>query len=99
MRRGLILGCLLALLTVQPLSAASNQGEPAYTQKADVVYGRKHGLALTMDVFTPKANAKGAAVIWVQSGGWVSAHNPNFGKSPFVTEMVKRGYTVFAVMH
>ena len=38
---------------------------PAYDRKEDVVYGRKYGTALTMDVFTPRANANGAAVIWV----------------------------------
>ena len=27
-----------------------------------------------MDVFTPKANANGAAIVWVVSGGWFSAH-------------------------
>ncbi len=98
MRRGLILcGCLLALLTVQTLGA--NQGEPSFTHKADVIYGRKHGMALTMDVFTPKANANDAGVILVISGGWVSAHNPNFGKNPLVSELTRRGYTVFAVVH
>ena len=30
-------------------------------RKEDVIYGRKFGSALTMDVFTPKANANGAA--------------------------------------
>ncbi len=68
--------------------------ETARTQ--DVIYGRKHGLALTMDVFTPtKANGKG--VIFVVSGGWFSsteAINPLL-----VGPLVKRGYTVFAVVH
>ena len=62
-----------------------------------MVYGRKHGMALTMDVFTPKANANGAAIVWVVSGGWFSAHeaiNPGF-----IDEFLKRGYTVFAVVH
>ena len=31
--------------------------KPAYDRKEDVVYGRKFGTALTLDVFTPKANA------------------------------------------
>ena len=33
---------------------------PAFDRKTDVVYGRKHGMALTMDVFTPKDNPNGA---------------------------------------
>ena len=63
----------------------------------DVVYGRKYGTALTLDVFTPKENANGAAIVWVVSGGWFSAHeaiNPCA-----VDELLKRGYTVFAVVH
>ena len=67
------------------------------TRTADVVYGKKEGVALTMDVFTPKKNANGAAVIWVVSGGWFSSHaniNPK-NAEPFT----KRGYTVFAVVH
>ena len=38
---------------------------------ADVVYGHKAGMALTLDVFTP-AEANGAAVLNMVSGGWVS---------------------------
>ena len=50
-----------------------------------------------MDVFTPKANANGAAIVWVVSGGWFSGHeaiNP-----VAIDELLKRGYTVFAVVH
>ena len=64
---------------------------------SDILYGRKDGMALTMDVFTPKKDANGAAVIWVVSGGWFSAHaniNPKL-----VEPLTKRGYTVFAVVH
>lgn len=38
----------------------------------DVVYGRKYGLALTMDVFKPTVKSNGAGVIIVISGGWFS---------------------------
>jgi acetyl esterase/lipase len=71
--------------------------DPAFTRKEDVIYGRKFGTALTMDVFTPRDKANGAAVLWVVSGGWFSAHeavNPGF-----THEFVQRGYTVFAVVH
>ncbi len=73
----------------------------AYTHREDVIYGRKFGTALTMDVFTPKENANGAAVIWVVSGGWYSDHNSIQPAAPFcpVRELTKRGYTVFAVVH
>ena len=63
-----------------------------------MIYGRKFGMALTMDVFTPKENANGAAVIWTVSGGWFSTHeaiNLDF----HARSCSSRGYTVFAVMH
>lgn len=44
------------------------QAEPSFKRTGDVVYGRKQGMALTMDVFTPAENANGTAVIWVVSG-------------------------------
>jgi dienelactone hydrolase len=37
----------------------------------DVVYGHKFGMALTFDLFQPE-NQNGAAVIFLNSGGWVS---------------------------
>ncbi len=84
--------------------------DPPFTRRQDVIYGRKHGVALTMDVFTPKADAKtkanGGAVIWVVSGGWASAHESidanMFGMTianSFVRPLVERGYTVFTVVH
>jgi acetyl esterase/lipase len=88
-----ILLALLIAIAVPPIGSAE---EPAATRIQDVIYGRKYGTALTFDVFTPK-KANGAAVIWVVSGGWFSSHdaiNP-----AFVSELLKRGYTVFAVVH
>lgn len=90
-RHGL-LGVVVALI----LAAGSSAEEPAFTRKADVVYGRKDGTALTMDVFTPN-KSNGAGIILAVSGGYVSgAHmiNPAFCR-PFLD----RGYTVFAVVH
>jgi acetyl esterase/lipase len=88
--------CLFAifLLVSTPAFAAD---DPSYTRQEDVIYGRKFGTALTMDVFRPTRNANGLGVIWVVSGGWVSDHgwvNAGYPK-PFLD----RGYTVFAVVH
>ena len=44
--------------------------EPAKIH-ADVVYGHKDGMALTIDIIQP-AKQNGAAVLWIQSGGWYS---------------------------
>jgi acetyl esterase/lipase len=73
--------------------------EPNYSRK-EVIYGRKFGTALTMDVFAPKADANGAGVIFVVSGGWYSDHNGITGNIPvWVQPLVDKGFTVFAVVH
>ncbi|QEL15942.1 alpha/beta hydrolase [Limnoglobus roseus] len=85
---------VVAIAAVVPLLPAQT---PEFTRTEDVIYGRKFGLAMTLDVFTPKGKKNGAAVIMVISGGWYSAHEGiNVG---FFAEMLKRGYTVFAVVH
>ena len=77
-------------------SGSSWAAEVDYSRTRDVIYGRKFGLALTMDVFTPKTpNGKG--LVWVVSGGWFSG--PTGINPVFVTPFLKRGYTVFAVVH
>lgn len=79
--------------------AIAAEGFPAdesYSRQQDVIYGRKFGTALTMDVFKP-AKPNGAAAILCISGGWVSKHdniNPIFA-----AELLRHGYTVFAVVH
>ena len=87
-------GILCSLFAAAICQAADEQ---SFVRTEDVVYGRKFGTALTLDVFTPRANANGAAVVWVVSGGWFSAHeaiNPGYP-----AEFLNRGYTVFAVVH
>jgi len=89
-----VVALLLAAVGAQ---LASAQEADNFERKEDVIYGRKDGLAMTMDVFTPKENKNGAAIIFCVSGGWVSAHaaiHPSF-----VQEFLNRGYTVFAVVH
>ena len=40
-------------------------------------------------------------MIWVVSDGWISAHEIIAPQHPFapINELIKRGYTVFAVVH
>jgi len=84
-----------AALWLVPVARSADSEEMTRTE--DVIYGRKDGMALTMDVFTPGKDANGAAVIWVVSGGWFSAHEAiNVGGCQ---ALAKRGYTVFAVVH
>jgi acetyl esterase/lipase len=90
---------VLSLLALAPgeFAGAADEKAPDFTRQQDVVYGRKHGMALTMDVFTPKSNPNGAAIVWVVSGGWFSSHDA-ISPGP-IAEFLKRGYTVFAVVH
>jgi acetyl esterase/lipase len=86
---------LSTVFIVSTVTAAHGKDD-AVSRKEDVIYGRKYGVALTMDVFTPQ-KANGKAIISVISGGWFSAHE-GIGKAwgkPFW----ERGYTVFAVVH
>ncbi len=87
------------LLTLVLASTAANclARDENFTRQSDVIYGRKHGMALTMDVFQPKENANGAAIIWTVSGGWFSSHEHI--NLDFLRELLSRGYTVFAVVH
>lgn len=87
---------LLALVLLFPPLARAGEKE-FFTRKSDIVYGRKFGTALTLDVFAPKEKKNGLGLVWVVSGGWFSSHQSI--RSPFAEEFLKRGYTVFAVVH
>jgi acetyl esterase/lipase len=90
----MILEMAACLLLSTPTAWAA---DPSFDRRDDVIYGRKYGTALTMDVFTPKKDAKGIGVVFVVSGGFFSSHeaiNPNF-----VRPLIDRGFTVFAVVH
>ncbi len=76
---------------------AASWAEEPYTRQEDVIYGRKQGMALTLDVFTPREQANHLGVIYVVSGGWNSDHNHI--NIRFFEKLLKRGYTVFAVVH
>ncbi len=90
--KNLLSTCLL----LAALSIAWAQTNDNVKRTEDVIYGRKFGTALTLDVFQP-AKPKGLGVIMLVSGGWFSAHdaiNPGVYRP-----LLARGYTVFAVVH
>lgn len=77
-------------------SVKAQEGAAGFTRTEDLIYGRKFGTALTLDVFEPREK-NGYGVILIVSGGFFSAKeaiNPGFAR-PFLA----RGYTVFAVVH
>jgi acetyl esterase/lipase len=88
---------LIAATALLTLSAPAIAQEANYTRIDDVIYGRKYGLAMTMDIFTPKEKANGKGVIFCVSGGWFSAKT--MVSLNYLQPFLMRGYVVFAVMH
>jgi len=87
------LSLLLLCAVLYPSAAQDHSG---FNRTEDVIYGRKFGTALTLDVIQP-ARSNGVGIIWIVSGGWFSSHD---GINPgYVAPLLKRGYTVFAVVH
>ncbi|MBI3865416.1 MAG: alpha/beta hydrolase [Planctomycetia bacterium] len=90
-----------AIGMVLMLSCRQSLGdEPAVRRTEDVVYGRKFGMALTLDVFQP-AQANGCGLLFLVNGGWLSSK-----ATPMMVTIrpddyrvyLERGYTVFAVV-
>lgn len=98
-RRVPIVLCLCLGLMGSPLLADGQTIVP------DVIYGHKAGMALTFDVVKP-ANPNGAGILFMMSGGWVSAWVPpeNLVRPVHLTpnqfeKLVDHGYTLFIVRH
>jgi len=97
---------LLALMGILSLFGPSirpalAQTKSEYSRTEDVIYGRKFGMALTLDVFEPNA-PNGHGIVFLVDGGWFSSHdvtsnmvhvNPDSYKA-----FLAGGYTVFAVV-
>ena len=79
------------------IASACAEAPATFTRTEDVIYGRKFGTALTLDVIQPAGTKNGHGIIFMVSGGWFSSHdavNPKMYAS-----FLDRGYTVFAVVH
>jgi acetyl esterase/lipase len=98
MKRIQLLSITFLILFICSISYVWSQ-EVTYSRTEDVIYGRKDGMALTMDVFQPeKPNGIGAVLLI--SGGWYSAHDAL--SADWITRIKKllgSGETVFAVVH
>src|SRR5205085_2306777 len=70
--------------------------ETKFTRTEDVIYGRKFGTALTLDVVQPE-KPNGFGVLFMVSGGFFSSHEAIVPAS--YESLLERGYTVFAVVH
>jgi acetyl esterase/lipase len=90
---------ILPALILTVCAAAQALVQPSVEIIPDVVYGHKDGLAMTFDVLKPKANANGAAVIIMVSGGWVSPYSPPQQAALRSKDLLDKGFTVIAVRH
>ncbi|QJW95070.1 alpha/beta hydrolase [Frigoriglobus tundricola] len=88
---------LVTLFVSAGAQSAGAQPAASFTRTEDVIYGRKFGTALTMDVFAPKEKANGKGIVWCVSGGWYSSKD--WVNAAAARAFLDRGYTVFAVVH
>lgn len=87
-----LMGALSQFLWAQEL--------PGVKRTEDVIYGRKDGMALTMDVFQPSQPNK-AGIIYLVNGGWLSSKSTPLMQNvtpEYYRMFLDRGYTVFAVV-
>lgn len=92
--------CLLLIIGLLAGSRSVAQSEDVVRRIEDVIYGRKFGIALTLDVFQP-ARPNGCGLIFLVNGGWLSSK-----ATPLMVTIrpddyrvyLDRGYTVFAVV-
>jgi acetyl esterase/lipase len=87
----------MLLLSSRPVLA---QTDESVRRIEDVVYGRKFGMALTLDLFQP-AKPNGCGLLFLVNGGWLSSKS-----TPLMVTIrpddyrvyLARGYTVFAIV-
>ncbi|MFO0842454.1 MAG: alpha/beta hydrolase [Gemmataceae bacterium] len=80
------------LLAPAPRAAAEAKIEP------DLIYGRKDGMALTLDVIRPD-KPNGAGILWMQSGGWYSIWAEPKALQGASKPFLDKGFTMFIVRH
>lgn len=87
---------LLCLILI--ISNAALAQDSSYKQQ-EIIYGRKDGMALTMIHMQPKVKANKKAIIKLVSGNWISGINNLKYHGDGTIPLLKRGYTIFLVMH
>lgn len=89
---------ILPLLLLSLAGFAQSPASQDFKRTEDIIYARKFGTALTLDLFQPtKPKPNAAAILFMVSGGFYSSHEAiNAG---FLRPFLNRGYTVFAIVH
>jgi len=95
--RNILVTTLLSILLVP---AFAQTRENAIGSSEEVIYGRKHGMALTMNVLRPKATSNNRGIILAISAGMRSNYEMALEWSASVAQpYLLKGYTVFEVCH
>jgi dipeptidyl aminopeptidase/acylaminoacyl peptidase len=96
-RRQWLVVCLVVMAAA---GIIAQTGGRKITRRADVIYGRSFGLALTMEVFTPPKR-NGLGVVWVVSSSGRSSRDQTLQGSfeRRIGPFLEHGYMVFAVIH
>ena len=91
----LLVFCVAAAMAANAVA----QDEKPYEQTVDLVFAEVHGTGLLMDVFTPRQDKNGLAIVDVASGAWHSDRGKirDHEKAKLYDIFCGRGYTVFAV--
>lgn len=93
----LLLSILFFLLLIP---AFSQIRESAIGSMEEVIYGRKNGMALTMNVLTPKAKSNNRGIILTISAGLQSNFDMALEWAATIAQpYLMKGYTVFEVCH
>jgi len=87
---------ILFLLSLTTFS--SNAQEKTSFLQEEVIYARKHGMALTMVVLKPK-KANGKGIVSVVSGNWFSSYSKISREINKAEPFLESGYTIFVTMH
>jgi len=78
----------------------AQKGDNAIGSAEEVIYGRKNGMALTMNVLTPKAKSNNRGVILAVSAGLQSSFDMAQEWAATIAQpYLMKGYTVFEVCH
>ena len=91
------LGIVLSILIIPSLSFSNVE----FNHQKDVVYGYKDGMALVMDIYSPKEESNKAGIILVMAVGMTSSPlwSHDAGSRADVQNLLKAGYVVFATAH
>lgn len=99
LRRMVTIGWLVTFTSLATSEACLRANEPELEITSDVVYGHKHGMALTYDVLRPAGERNGIGLLFMVSGGWVSKWSEPRQTAEFVKPLLDAGYTILAVRH